>query len=166
MKEENRWASQADIVSEIMGIMSLFSPDDKGAHLRFINKSSAGLDNLKGDALKAQMNFVPDGSTKIGTNLNSKILQPFIYSITDAGAAFDRPVLVIIITDGWPTEEPVDTLQNAIITCQQRLQAAHHPRDGKPITIYAYCLVSNTKISQLFYSQPTRSAVHHKLPNS
>ncbi|CAG2013968.1 unnamed protein product [Fusarium graminearum] len=130
MKEENRWASQADIVSEIVGIMSLFSPDDKGAHLRFINKSSAGLDNLKGDALKAQMNFVPDGSTKIGTNLNSKILEPFIYSITDAGAAFDRPVLVIIITDGWPTEEPVDTLQNAIITCQQRLQAAHHPRDA------------------------------------
>ncbi|KAH7003104.1 hypothetical protein EDB82DRAFT_5803 [Fusarium venenatum] len=130
MKEENRWPSQADIVSEIATTMSLFSTNEKGAHVRFINKSSAGLDNLKGEPLKAQMNFVPDGSTKIGTNLNSKILEPFIYSKTNAGDAFERPILVIIITDGWPTEEPVDTLQNAIIACQQRLQAANHPRDA------------------------------------
>ncbi|KAM0226881.1 hypothetical protein ACHAPO_012006 [Fusarium lateritium] len=130
MKEENRWPSQADIVSEIASTMSLFSTDEKGAHIRFINKSSAGLDNLKGDSLKAQMNFVPDGSTKIGTNLNSKILEPFIYSKTDVLADFERPILVIIITDGWPTEEAVDTLQNAIIACQQRLQAANHPRDA------------------------------------
>ncbi|GKU07680.1 hypothetical protein FLAG1_08047 [Fusarium langsethiae] len=92
MKEENRWPLQTDIVNEIATTMSLFSPDEKGAHIRFINKSSAGLDDLKGNALKAQMNFVPDGSTKIGTNLTSKI-------------------------DG-------------IITCQQRLQAANHPRDA------------------------------------
>ncbi|KAM0298121.1 hypothetical protein ACHAPM_008818 [Fusarium culmorum] len=130
MLEENRWPTQADIVSEIADIMSLFSPSDRGAHIRFINKSSPGLDDLKGDALKAQMNFAPDGSTKIGTSLNSKILDPFIYSKTNVGAAFERPVLVIIITDGWPTEEPVDTLQNAIITCQQRLEAANHPRDA------------------------------------
>jgi hypothetical protein len=134
MKEENRWPSQTEIVSEIATTMSLFSSDEKGAHIRFINKSSAGLDNLKGEPLKAQMNFVPDGSTKIGTNLNSKILEPFIYSKTNAGEAFERPILVIIITDGWPTEEAVDTLQNVIITCQQRLQAANHPRDGKPIS--------------------------------
>ncbi|KAI6774739.1 hypothetical protein HG530_001497 [Fusarium avenaceum] len=119
-----------DIVSEIATTMSLFSPDEKGAHIRFINKSSPGLDDLKGEPLKAQMNFVPDGSTKIGTNLNSKILEPFIYSKTNAGEAFERPILVIIITDGWPTEEAVDTLQNAIITCQQRLQDASHPRDA------------------------------------
>ncbi|KAH6956115.1 hypothetical protein DER45DRAFT_566172 [Fusarium avenaceum] len=130
MKEENRWPSQTDIVSEIATTMSLFSPDEKGAHIRFINKSSPGLDDLKGEPLKAQMNFVPDGSTKIGTNLNSKILEPFIYCKTNAGEAFERPILVIIITDGWPTEEAVDTLQNAIITCQQRLQDASHPRDA------------------------------------
>ncbi|CAG7558021.1 unnamed protein product [Fusarium equiseti] len=130
MLEENRWPNQSEIVSQIATTMSLFSSDEKGAHLRFINKSSGGLDNLKGDALKAQMSFAPDGSTKIGTNLNSKILEPFIYSVTDAGAAFERPILVIIITDGWPTEEAEDALQNAIITCQQKLQAAFHPRDA------------------------------------
>ncbi|RFN52835.1 ankyrin repeat protein [Fusarium flagelliforme] len=129
MKEENRWPNQSEIVSQIASTMSLFSADEKGAHIRFINKSSGG-DNLKGDALKAQMGFTPDGSTKIGTNLNSKILEPFIYSVTNAGTAFERPILVIIITDGWPTEEAEDTLQNAIITCQQRLQAAFHPRDA------------------------------------
>lgn len=131
MQEENRWPNQSEIVSQIASTMSLFSDDEKGAHIRFINKSGGGLDNLKGDALKAQMGFTPDGSTKIGTNLNSKILEPFIYSVTNAGAAFERPILVIIITDGWPTEEAENTLQNAIITCQEKLQAAFHPRDGK-----------------------------------
>ena len=133
MQEENRWANQATIVAEIADTMSLFSTEEKGAHVRFINKSTGGLDNLKGDALKAQMGFTPDGSTKIGTNLNSKILEPFIYSKTDTRAGFERPILVIIITDGWPTEEAEDTLQKAIITCQQRLQAAGEPRDGKSI---------------------------------
>src|SRR5688500_8893897 len=117
MRDENRWPNQTEIVNAIAETMSLFSTEEKGAHIRFINKSSGG-DNLKGDALKAQMGFTPDGSTKIGTNLNSKILEPFIYSVTNAGAAFERPILIIIITDGEPNEEAVETLQNAIITCQ------------------------------------------------
>ncbi|KAH7173060.1 hypothetical protein DER46DRAFT_679163 [Fusarium sp. MPI-SDFR-AT-0072] len=128
MKQENRMHLQTEIVSAIASTMMLFSPNEMGAHVRFINKSSAGLDNLRGDPLKAQMGFVPEGSTKIGTNLNSKILEPFIYSKTNSGEDFERPILIIIITDGCPTEEATDTLQKAIITCQQRLQDANHPR--------------------------------------
>ncbi|KAF4421559.1 ankyrin repeat, partial [Fusarium acutatum] len=128
MKEGNRMPLQTEIVSAIASTMMLFSPDEMGAHIRFINKSNAGLDNLRGDPLKAQLSFVPDGSTKIGTNLNSKILEPFIYSKTNSGGDFERPILIIIITDGCPTEEATDTLQKAIITCQQKLQDASHPR--------------------------------------
>ncbi|RGP71362.1 ankyrin repeat [Fusarium longipes] len=130
MKDEGRWPALVDVVSQIADTMELFGPDEKGAHVRFINKTSGGLDDLKPDAIRASMNFTPDGWTEIGTNLNSKILEPFIYSKVNAGQDFERPILIIIITDGWPTKEPVETLQNAIITCQQRLQTANYQRDA------------------------------------
>ncbi|KAF4987784.1 hypothetical protein FGRMN_10160 [Fusarium graminum] len=129
MNEENRWSLQTEIVSSIADIMTHVEPDEKmSARLRFINKSSPGLDNLLGQPLKAQMNFTPDGSTKIGTNLNNKVLEPLIYSKINARETFAKPSIVVIITDGCPTEEVEDTLQNAIATCRQKLIDAGYDR--------------------------------------
>ena len=118
-------ASQAEIVSYMANLLLLFSPNEKGVHLRFINSSDSGLDDLKGDPLRQKVNIPPNGGTKIGTALNEKVLQPFVYSKIAAKEAFERPFLVIVITDGCPDGEPVETFQQAIDACRKNVS------DGK-----------------------------------
>ena len=127
MKEENRMASQASIVAFMSELMLMFAPTDKGVHLRFINKTGPGMDNIRGDALKNQLSFTPAGSTKIGNGLKDKVLNPFVYSIVDGKKTFERPVLVLTITDGIPSEEPEDTFANMMTACSQKVKAASYP---------------------------------------
>ncbi|KAK8124430.1 uncharacterized protein PG998_000189 [Apiospora kogelbergensis] len=127
MKEENRMASQASIVAFMSELMLMFAPTDKGVHLRFINKTGPGMDNIRGDALKNQLSFTPAGSTKIGNGLKDKVLNPFVYSIVDGKKTFDRPVLVLTITDGIPSEEPEDTFANMMTACSEKVKAASYP---------------------------------------
>lgn len=120
-------ASQTDIVSYMADLLLLFSPAEKGVHLRFINSSATGLDDLKGDALRQKVNISPNGGTKIGTSLNEKVLQPLVYSKIAAKEMFTRPYLVIVITDGCPDGEPVETFQQAIDACRKNVSDAKLP---------------------------------------
>ena len=120
-------ASQAEIVSYMADLLLLFSPNEKGVHLRFINSSASGLDDLKGDLLRQKVNIPPNGGTKIGTALDEKVLQPFVYSKIAAKQAFDRPYLVIVITDGCPDGEPVETFQQAIDACRKKVSDGNLP---------------------------------------
>ena len=126
MAEENRWPATKEIVNQMAETMLLFSPEEHGVHLRFINREQAGLDNLKGDALGEKMNFTPTGSTQIGTRLGSKVLKPFIYDVIDKGVVPPRPFMVIIITDGMPKEEATDTMAQAIAKCSKVVADANY----------------------------------------
>ncbi|KAK8133392.1 hypothetical protein PG984_005404 [Apiospora sp. TS-2023a] len=127
MAAENRMVSQAEIVSFMSDLMLMFSPADKGVHLRFINKTAPGMDGLKDSALRAQLNFTPAGSTKLGTGLNGKVLNPLIYSVIDANQTFERPIFVLTITDGIPNEEGPNTFVDAMTACSQRVANANYP---------------------------------------
>jgi hypothetical protein len=47
------------------------------------------------------------GLTPLGSSMVSKVLQPIVYSLAASGQ-LAKPVLVLTITDGEPTDNPRD----------------------------------------------------------
>lgn len=125
-----RMDAQRVLVQRMASIATRLVPDNSGAYLRFINKSATGLDNLTKDQIDGEMQFEPDGTTRIGTNLKKKILQPFVYDVIQKGGRLERPYLILIITDGMPKPEDVNTLKNAIIECGRILTDRSYPQEG------------------------------------
>lgn len=133
--EGNRWTAQTDLVDDIGVLMNSFAPENMGVHIRFLNRNDGGLDNVRGSDIRGKFNFKPNGSTKLGTGLNEKILKPFVYDVLDKEEDFKRPPLVITITDGEPNEEDQNTFANGISTCSQKCSAAYYSPDCKYILV-------------------------------
>ncbi|KAL7795622.1 hypothetical protein V8C43DRAFT_28046 [Trichoderma afarasin] len=129
MKRDGRWESQKELVQRIAKIATMVLPPDEGVALRFINRNVDNTDNLTlerlGNVLK-DMDWRPGGDTPIGTNLRSKILQPLVYSKLDAGN-LDRPLIVIIMTDGMPEREDKTELERVILECEKKIQDSGYP---------------------------------------
>lgn len=51
--------------------------------------------------------------TPLGTSLNQKVIQPFLFNGIQQ-RILQKPILVIVITDGEPTGEPKNTVAQAI----------------------------------------------------
>ncbi|KAH8891998.1 ankyrin repeat protein [Thozetella sp. PMI_491] len=121
-QKEDRWADQGNLARRIASICTEVVPDTIGVHLRFINKKLPEANNLRMDAIEKIMSQTqPSGSTEIGTNLRTQILDPLVYK-----TKMTRPLFVSIITDGIPggqepSPERRDTLRNEIIQCQNWL---------------------------------------------
>ncbi|KAI0419457.1 hypothetical protein F5X98DRAFT_335177 [Xylaria grammica] len=101
-----RWKAQVELVKRISNITTRAVPDNRGCHLRFINKDTPKYDNLNKDQIADIMNKFPrnDGWTPIGTMLRKHVLDPLIYPEVN-GNTVKRPWLVLITTDGYPTKE-------------------------------------------------------------
>lgn len=129
MKRDGRWESQKELVQRIAKITTMVLQPDEGVALRFINRNVENTDNLTlerlGNVLK-DMDWRPGGDTPIGTNLRSKILQPLVYSKLDAGN-LDRPLIIIIMTDGMPEREDKTELEKVILECEKKLQDSGYP---------------------------------------
>ncbi|EHK20852.1 uncharacterized protein TRIVIDRAFT_69670 [Trichoderma virens Gv29-8] len=129
MKREGRWESQKELVQRIAKITTMVLPRNEGVTLRFINRNVENSDNLTlehlGNLLKG-MDWQPGGDTAIGTNLRSKILQPLVYRKLEDGT-LERPVLVIIMTDGMPEREDRTELEKAILECEKKIQESGYP---------------------------------------
>ena len=54
-----------------------------------------------------------NGMTPLGTSLNQKVIQPFLFNGIQQ-RILQKPILVIIITDGEPTGEPQNTVAQTI----------------------------------------------------
>lgn len=131
---DDRWGKQAQLVKRITSITNRAVPGNKGVHLRFINSSDRGGDNLQSDVVAEKCKFSPDGWTPIGTQLQKQILEPLIYSVINAGMKLERPYLVLIITDGCPSGEENDDdskLRKSILDCSIFLENKGYRKDGK-----------------------------------
>jgi hypothetical protein len=60
--------------------------------------------------------------TKLATQLEAKILGPMAYS-----RALAKPLLVITITDGEPSDKPQDKIVSVIQECRARLAPRYGP---------------------------------------
>ncbi|PNP44261.1 hypothetical protein TGAMA5MH_03867 [Trichoderma gamsii] len=129
MKREGRWESQKELIQRITQVTTLVLPEGEGVALRFINRDVDNATNLTLEGIRnilKPMTWQPGGDTPIGTNLQSKILQPLVYEKITNGA-LERPLLIIIITDGMPEPEDSSVLVNAILECERRLQENDYP---------------------------------------
>lgn len=131
MREEMRWQAQRELVKRITNIATQLVPEDKGVHLRFINRAEPGWDDLRSEAIEENMTFEPSGNTQIGTKLRDKILQPFIYDVLNRGIPLERPYLIMMITDGCPTAEAENTLKDVVMECGRKLREKGYERQGK-----------------------------------
>lgn len=131
MVVQNRMASQRNLVKRMASIATRAVPDNKGVHLRFINRKVINSDNLNAEEIESSMAFEPEGGTRIGENLEKKILKPFIHDVLDRGDKLERPYLILTITDGSPQGEEEDRLRNAIVECSRKLVKNGYKRDGK-----------------------------------
>ncbi|KAH2909678.1 hypothetical protein KXW25_003865 [Aspergillus fumigatus] len=130
MREEMRWQAQRELVKRITNIATQLVPEDKGVHLRFINRAEPGWDDLRSEAIEENMTFEPSGNTQIGTKLRDKILQPFIYDVLNRGIPLERPYLIMMITDGCPTAEAENTLKDVVMECGRKLREKGHERQA------------------------------------
>ncbi|PIG89318.1 hypothetical protein AARAC_011038 [Aspergillus arachidicola] len=130
MKTDNRIESLRGIVKRIANITTKIIPDDGGIELRFINAdvtkamsrpSLEGIDRIIQEAPLG-------GPTCIGTNLKKKVLDDLVLGPVRR-QQLNRPVLVSIITDGWPTIESRDELKNTILACKEELKRYRYKED-------------------------------------
>ncbi|MCO5606158.1 hypothetical protein L7F22_060345 [Adiantum nelumboides] len=113
------------ILARVSGIATLF--DDDGIMVRFMNSNVNG-DGVRSAAdveqLMTQVRF--SGVTPLGTNLDRKVIQPFVIGQAMSNtSSMAKPVLAIVITDGEPYGESRDTIGQVIRRAKDTL--AHSP---------------------------------------
>ena len=123
-----RWSDLQEIFGTLVNIARRFDQDGLG--ISFLNHRRAG----RGIASEAQLNsfldgITPSGGTRLGTTLDAKILREVRDLISDD--MLQKPVLVLVITDGAPTGEDSDATESAIIEMDRYLLRHDYP--GKAV---------------------------------
>ncbi|KAL4785046.1 hypothetical protein BJX76DRAFT_347359 [Aspergillus varians] len=129
MADDNRMDRAKALVKLMTEVATTLVGDNKGIHLRFINKDDSTANNLRAPAVEQRMSFVPEGWTEIGTNLRNKILKPMVYDVIATGV-LPRPVLVLTITDGVPSKENSGEFRKAIVESKKELKAKNYQKQA------------------------------------
>ncbi|KAJ2987333.1 hypothetical protein NUW58_g4567 [Xylaria curta] len=123
MKRQDRWECQRDIVTRIASVSTRLLPDTNGVHLRFFNANPSNMDNLQSDTASRILSEVyPRGDSQSGTSLREKILEPMVYR-----KMLDRPLFVVILTDGWSDPWDDQILKQELLECRKYLLARGFP---------------------------------------
>ena len=97
------------------------------------------------ECLQVQFN----GMTPLGTNLNQKVIQPFLMGgIQTRNLA--KPILVIIITDGEPTGEPKSTVAQVIKNAKNMAMSSPF---GPGAIAFEFAQVGKDQAAQAFLAQ-------------
>ena len=94
-----------------------------------------------------QINF--NGMTPLGTNLNQKIIQPFLMGGIN-NRNLQKPILVIIITDGEPTGEPQSTVAQVIKNAKNMSMNSPY---GPGAIAFEFAQVGKDQAAQAFLGQ-------------
>ncbi|EPS41458.1 hypothetical protein H072_4651 [Dactylellina haptotyla CBS 200.50] len=117
-KGEDRITRLKLTLRKITELATLIEPS--GISIRFINHEEDGnWDQIRSqgylDSLLETVEW--GGFTNIGTELNDKIIQPMVIDKMRDGA-FKKPLIVIAITDGDPTDDDPRTFEKMIAACK------------------------------------------------
>eukprot|EP00879_Flechtneria_rotunda_P002346 GHRR01002541.1.p1 GENE.GHRR01002541.1~~GHRR01002541.1.p1 ORF type:complete len:321 (+),score=109.78 GHRR01002541.1:331-1293(+) len=110
------------IMAKVAEVASLF--DEDGIEVRFINADIKG-SHIKhaSDASRLLQHLEYRWDTKLATQMENKILRPMAYN-----AHMNKPLLIITITDGEPSDKPQDKIISVIQECRQRLVGQYGPK--------------------------------------
>jgi len=137
------------ILNRVAHATSLFDTD--GIQIRFMNSPTQGngiRNEQQVEQLLAQIKF--SGMTPMGRELNNKILQPLVVQPARAGQ-LQKPVLVITVTDGQPTGESFNHVNQVMLQASQELQ--RNPRYGKGGLSFQFAQVGNDLKAREFLSK-------------
>jgi hypothetical protein len=133
------------ILERVTEVATLFDTD--GINIRAMNHPSVG-DNIRTSAAAAQyvagLKF--SGMTPLGTKMDEKILQPFFYQRLQM-RAMQKPLLVITITDGEPTQEPEDRIYSVIRRAKEVAQQSQY---GPGAVAFEFAQVGKDQEAQKF----------------
>ncbi|KAL7915089.1 hypothetical protein GGI35DRAFT_436042 [Trichoderma velutinum] len=128
MKQGTRQSDQIDLVRRVARISTLLVPDDFGAGLLFINDKRDMDPKLNAEQVEQIMKATKlGGKTRIGTQLEQKILKPLVYDVIREGKKIERPILISCITDGCASGENGNKFRDTIVDCIQFLVDHDYP---------------------------------------
>ncbi|RVD86429.1 uncharacterized protein DFL_004705 [Arthrobotrys flagrans] len=149
---EDRITPMKDTLGRISEIATVIEPS--GISVRFLNyeEDSIGWDNMKSrDYIHDRFSEVEDdwgGRTLLGTRLDQKIIQPMVIDKMRNGT-FEKPLIVVVITDGQPFGEHVDAFKEAVIRCKESREVAGY---GEAAVIFIISRVGSDKDARAFIS--------------
>jgi hypothetical protein len=136
------------ILGRVAEVATLF--DDDGILVRFMNNNVEGNGIRDANAatnLVSQVQF--NGMTPLGTNLDTKVIRPFLMSGIQK-RDLQKPILVIVISDGEPVGEPHGTVKRVI---QQAKQAAAMSPYGPGAISFEFAQVGKDQKAQRFLGE-------------
>ena len=98
MEMDNRWESLTAILTRVTQFA--LELNSAGISLRFLNGPDKGkeLDYLTAEDIETKAKDIDvNGPTYLGTALKKRILEPMVYQMAEIR---DKPLLIVIITDG------------------------------------------------------------------
>ncbi|KAF5982454.1 putative ankyrin repeat protein [Fusarium bulbicola] len=126
---ENRWTVQNELIYRIARVTTRLLPEGEGIYLRYINQDVPESGSLRFDEMpNITKTLRPAGGTPIGTNLRSKVLNPFVYKRLPYD--LKRPLLITVITNGAPSIEQKSAFVEAIKECGDKLEQNNLPRES------------------------------------
>jgi len=135
------------IAQKVSEVATLF--DDDGILVRFMNSNVEG-NGIRSPAdvasLLSQVQY--SGLTPLATSLGSKVLKPIVFSLAASGQ-LAKPVLIITITDGEPTDTPKDAVVQVIKEARNRLAAQYGPK----AVAFEFAQVGKDQRAQAFLGQ-------------
>lgn len=147
------------IMKMVVNISMLF--DEDGISIRFMNGWSSNpamdgvdmrrLDNIKDEQM---IQYIVDriqytGLTPLGTELRNKVIDPMVLGPARSGQ-LQKPVLVITITDGSPTDGE-GVVQNVIQYASNEL--SRMPRCGPGAVAFQFAQVGNDQAARAWLAE-------------
>ncbi|KIZ02628.1 hypothetical protein MNEG_5332 [Monoraphidium neglectum] len=114
------------ILGRVAEVATLF--DDDGILVRFMNSPVEGngiRSAADASALLSKVTF--GGTTPLAASMATRVINPVVLSMAQRGQ-LAKPVLVISITDGEPTDTPKDAILSLIRDVKGRLAQAYGPK--------------------------------------
>jgi hypothetical protein len=148
----DRWYKDLKTIIELSAqICTMFDTD--GISLRFMNNPESR-DNIRNpQEVSTVINSMePNGVTPMGQELERKIVQPYFQLLQQQRGNLTsmKPLLVLIITDGVPTDTPRERTRNVIAGMRQQLIA--NGLAGSEIN-YQFAQVGRDRGAQQFLDQ-------------
>eukprot|EP00775_Hariotina_reticulata_P010679 gene10679-10838_t len=141
------------IMGKVAEVATIF--DEDGIEVRFINSAVQGR-NIRqaSDASRLLSGLEYRWDTKLATQMEAKILQPMAYS-----RRLSKPLLVITITDGEPSDKPMDKIMTTIQEARARLT----PQYGPHAVAFQFAQVGKDREAQEFLSRLDKHPVVGKM---
>ncbi|KAL8693561.1 MAG: hypothetical protein Q9218_001647 [Villophora microphyllina] len=149
-----------EILSRVVGVATLF--DDDGISIRFLNNwhsdpAMDGFDMRRLDGIRnkqmvdhiiSKTQYV--GLTPLGTELRNKVIDPLILGPA-RNRQLQKPVLVIIVTDGRPAGESDGVVREAIRYASNEL--SRMPQYGPGAISFQFAQVGNDQKAREFLAE-------------